>query len=78
MMEVIKGIIGASGTVRPRAEMFRRRCRRNNKLLGNRPFKKGIHILLEPVQLAFTWHLKAFILRATTRAELTSKFNAMR
>ncbi|UUO54148.1 hypothetical protein DCM79_14900 [Bradyrhizobium sp. WBOS07] len=77
-MKVIKGIIGASEAVRPRVEMFRRRRCCNNKLLGNRAFKEGIHILLEPVQRAFTWSGKAPIMRVTARDEFPSQFNAMR
>ena len=78
MMEVIKGIIGATEAVRPRVEMFRRSCRCNNKLLGNRAFKEGIHILLEPVQRAFTWSGKVPIMWVTAREEFPSRFNAMR
>jgi hypothetical protein len=73
-MRVIKGFIGAIETVR----MFRRRCRCNRKVLGNRLFKEGIHILLEAVQLAFTWDRGDLIMVMTAKDEFSSKFNNMR
>jgi hypothetical protein len=74
VMRVIKGFIGAIETVR----MFRRRCRCNRKVLGNRLFKEGIHILLEAVHLAFTWPSQVPILTVTANDKFTSKFNVMR
>ncbi|SPP94791.1 protein of unknown function [Bradyrhizobium vignae] len=67
VMEVIKGIIGAIESRAAPVEMFRRRRRCNRKVLGNRLFKDGIHILLEPVHLAFTWPRQAIILGTTAR-----------
>jgi hypothetical protein len=59
-------------------EMFRRRRRCNRKVLEDRLFRAGIHILLEAVQSAFTWVRKDPILPATAEDEFSSKFNAMR
>jgi hypothetical protein len=59
-------------------EMFRRRRRCNKKVLGNQAFKEGIHILLEAVQLAFTWDRGDPIMPATVKDEFASKFNNMR
>jgi hypothetical protein len=58
--------------------MFHRRRRCNRKVLGNRPFKEGIHILLEVVHMAFTWVRQAPIMTLTTQDQFPSKFNAMR
>jgi hypothetical protein len=59
-------------------EMFRRRRGCNKKVLGNQAFKEGIHILLEAVQLAFTWDRGAPIMVTTAKDEFASKFNSMR
>jgi hypothetical protein len=59
-------------------EMFRRRRGCNKKVLGNQAFKEGIHILLEAVQLAFTWDRGVPILVLTIKDEFASKFNGMR
>src|SRR4051812_26882255 len=59
-------------------EVFRRRCRCNKKVLGNQAFKEGIHILLEAVQLAFTWGRGDLIVIVTAEDEFYNKFNAMR
>jgi hypothetical protein len=59
-------------------EMFRRRRRCNKKVLGNQAFKEGIHILLEAVQLAFTWDREDLIMVMTVKDEFSSKFNSMR
>jgi hypothetical protein len=59
-------------------EMFRRRRRCNKKVLANQAFKEGIHILLEAVQLAFTWDRGDPIMVITVRDEFASKFNNMR
>jgi len=64
-MGVIKGIIGAIDTREAPVEMFRRRRRRNKNVLGNQPFGGGIHILLQAVQLPFTWGSQAPILGRT-------------
>jgi hypothetical protein len=78
VMEVIKGFIGAIAPREDPVEMFRRRRRCNKKVLGNQAFKEGIHILLEAVQLAFTWDRGDPILMPTARDEFSSKFNTMR
>jgi hypothetical protein len=59
-------------------EMFRRRRGCNKKVLGNQAFKEGIHILLEAVQLAFTWDRGDPIMVTTVKDEFASKFNSMR
>ena len=67
VMRVINGIIGAIETREAPVEMFRCRRRRNKNVLGNQPFRGGIHILLEAVQGAFTWECQVPILERTAR-----------
>jgi hypothetical protein len=53
-MWIINGFIGAIETVKPRRRCFAAGAPVTKKVLGNGPFREGIHILLEPVLSRFT------------------------